>query len=62
MTGQCVIEHDLSATNVQAEFIWPLQIPESTIYQEDEQDNSATEPFGDTVFEAIQQHILKQQK
>ena len=61
MTGQYVIEHYLSATNVQAEFIWPIQIHETTIYREDEQDNSATEPFSDTNFEAIQQHVLRQQ-
>ena len=49
-----MIEHYLSATNVKADFVWSIQIPERTIYPEEKQDNSATEPFGDTDFEAIQ--------
>ena len=59
-TGQCMIEHYMCSTNVQAEFVWSLQIPERTIYREEEQVNTATEPFVDTDFEAIQQHILRQ--
>ena len=53
VTDQCVIEPYMSATNVQAEFVWSLQIPVRTIYREKEQDNSATEPFADMGFEAF---------
>ena len=60
MIGQCLIEHYLSVTNVQAEFAWSLQISERTIYQEEEQDNWGTEPFCDTDFQAIQRHIMRQ--
>ena len=59
---QCVIEHYLSVTNVHSKYIWPIQIPETTIYQEDKQDNLATEPFRNTDFEAIQQYIFRQQR
>ena len=41
VTGQCTIEHYLSATKVQ-------QILERNIHQEGEQDNLVTEQFGDT--------------
>ena len=54
MTGQCVIDHYLSATKVQAEFVWSIQIPERTIYQEGEEDNLTTKPFGETDFVKIQ--------
>ena len=47
VTSQCTIKHYMSATNVQPKFVWSLQILEKTIYREEEQDNSATEPFAD---------------
>ena len=62
VTGQCTIKHYMSATNVQAEFVWSLQILGRTIYREEEQDDSATEPFADVDFEAIQQRILRQRR
>ena len=52
----------MSATNVQAELAWSIQIRKKTLYREEEQDNSATEPFGDTDFEVIQRHILRQRR
>ena len=53
MTGQCVIKHYLSATKVQTEFVWSIQIPGMTIFLEGEQDYSTKEPLGGTDFKAI---------
>ena len=43
---------------LQAEFVWSIQRLYRAIYREWEQDNSMTEPFGDTDFEANYRHFL----